>query len=167
MIFIDKTTTDLLSHTITGDYDSYYGWDQVLSPSKSVDSCIISDLKHGDDGLVWVDKKKFAEDVLACCNRRGEYVVDTYVNGQVEVDDGKDDATCMHRVHLEDNRMLAYTDYVTLYDITPNSCNADITYKVTVVFARDQVDYAKDDDGVVVPDGLDWDNPYMIVIEEL
>lgn len=164
MIFLDKTTTDLLAHTISGDYDSYDGWDQVL-PGK-IDSCIISDPNPGDDGLVWVDKKKFAEDVLACCNRRGEYVVDTYVNGQVEVDDGMDDATCMHRVHLEDNRMLAYTDYVRLYDITPNSCTADITYKVTVVFARDQVDYAKDDDGVV-PEDLDWDHPYMIVIEEL
>ncbi len=37
---------------------------------------------------ILVDMDKFAEDVLACCNRRGEYVVDTYVNGQVEVADG-------------------------------------------------------------------------------
>ena len=116
---------------------------------------------------ILVDMDKFAEDVLACCNRRGEYVVDTYVNGQVEVDDGKDDATGMHRVHLEDNRMLAYNDFVKLGDITPNSCYADITYKVTVVFSRAQEDYAKDDDGVVVHEDLDWDHPYMIVIEEL
>ena len=116
---------------------------------------------------ILVDIDKFAEDVLACCNRRGEYVVDAYVNGQVEVDDGKDDATGMHRVHLEDNRMLAYTDFIKLGDITPNSCYADITYKVTVVFSRAQEDYAKGDEGIVVPDDLDWDHPYMIVIEEL
>lgn len=112
------------------------------------------------------DVKKIAEDVLTYCNRRGEYVVDTYVNGQVEVDDGKDDATGMHRVHLDDNRLLAYVDYVMLDDIMP-SCNADVEYKVTVVFDRSQEDYAKDEDGNVDTDKLDWDHPYMIVIEEL
>ena len=110
------------------------------------------------------DLKNFAEDVLTYCNR-GEYVVDTYVAGQIEVDDGVDPATGIHRVHLEDNRLLAYVSHVKLKDIMP-SCNADVDYKVTVVFDRDQEDYAKDEDGNVVTDELDWDHPYMIVIEE-
>ena len=111
------------------------------------------------------DAKNFAEDVLTYCNRRGEYVVDTYVTGQIEVDDGVDPATGIHRVHLDDNRLLAYVDRVKLNDIMP-SCNEDIDYKVTVVFDRGQVDFAKDEDGNVVTDELDWDHPYMIVIEE-
>lgn len=63
--------------------------------------------------------------------------------------------------------MLAYVDRVSLSDITPNSCNADIQYKVTVVFDHGQEDYAKDDDGNLVAEDLDWDDPYMIIIEEL
>ena len=110
--------------------------------------------------------KNFADDVLDCCNRRGEYVADTYVDGQIEVDDGVDPATGINRVHLDDNRLLAYVDHVRLNDIMP-SCNADIDYKVTVVFDRAQEDCAKDDDGNVVTDNLNWDHPYMIVIEEL
>lgn len=112
------------------------------------------------------DVKNFAADVLTYCNRRGEYVVDTYVAGQLEVDDGVDPAVGLHRVHLDDNRLLAYVDHITLNDITP-SCNADVDYKVTVVFDRGQEDYAKDDDGNVDTDKLDWDHPYMIVIEEV
>lgn len=155
MIIIDKTSTELLAHTISGDYDSYDGWKKALTTGESVDSCIISGREAGEDGLVWFDIKKFAEDVLTCCNRRGKYVADTYVTGQTDVDTCKDD------------RLLAYIDHVKLCDITPNSCYADIEYKVTVVFSHEQEDYAKDDDGYVVSEDLDWDSPYMIVIEEM
>lgn len=170
MKFIDKTSTRLLTHTISGDYDSYEGWEQTLKEiddEKSVGSCIISGHEPGEDGLVWADEESFAQDVLSCCNRRGEYEVDTYVDRQIEVDEGKDAATGIHRVHLEDNRLLAYIDHVKLSDITPNSCNADIEYKVTVVFDHDQEDYAKDEDGNLVAEDLDWDHPYIIIIEEM
>jgi hypothetical protein len=171
MKIIDKTTTKLLAHTISGDYDTYKGWEEKLSTidneGKSIDDCIISGHEAGEDGLVWTNEESFAQDVLGCCNKRGEWQVDTYVYGQVEVDDGVDAATGIHRVHLEDDKMLAYVDCVSLSDITPNSCNADIQYKVTVVFDHDQQDYAKDDDGNLVAEDLDWDDPYMIIIEEL
>lgn len=170
MKIINKTTTKLLAHTVSGDYDSYEGWEQTLKEiddEKSVDSCIISGHEAGEDGLVWIDEECFARDVLSCCNRRGEYEVDSYVDGQIEVDDGEDAATGMHRVHLEDNRLLAYIDHVKLSDITTNSCYADIEYKVTVVFGHDQEDYAKDDDGNLVAEDLDWDDPYIIIVEEM
>ena len=59
--------------------------------------------------------------------------------------------------------------YTTLRptSITPNSCYADIEYKVTVVFGHDQEDYAKDDDGNLVAEDLDWDDPYIIIVEEM
>lgn len=170
MKIIDKTTTELLAHTVSGDYDSYEGWGQTLKDvdaGKSVDDCIISGNGAGEDGLVWTNEESFAQDVLDCCNRRGEYEVDTYVDGQIEVDEGEDAATGIHRVHLEDDRLVAYVDHVKLSDITPNSCVADIEYKVTVVFDHDQEDYAKDDDGNLVAEDLEWDDPYMIIIEEL
>lgn len=169
MKIIDKTTTELLTHTVSGDYDSYEGWAEILKDvdaEKSIDDCIISDYEAGEDGLVWASEECFAHDVLRCCNRRGEYEVDSYVDGQIEVDDGEDAATGIHRVHLEYDRLVAYVDHVKLSDITPNSCIADIEYKVTVVFDHDQEYYAKDDDGNLVAEDLDWDDPYMIIIEE-
>ena len=103
MKIIDKTTTNLLAHTVSGDYDTYEGWkEQLIDDEKSIDDCIISGHEAGEDGLVWTDEEAFAQDVLCCCNKRGEWQVDTYVDGQVEVDDGVDAATGIHRVHLED-----------------------------------------------------------------
>lgn len=169
MKIIDKTTTKLLAHTISGDYDTYEGWEETLrevDDEKTVDECIISGHDAGEDGLVWVGEESFAQDVLRCCNRRGVHQVDTYVDGQIEVDDGEDAATGIHRVHLEDNRLLAFVSHVTLNDITPNSCHADIEYKVTVVFSRGQEDDAIDDEGDLVGDRLEWDDPYIIIIEE-
>lgn len=170
MKIIDKTTTKLLVDTVSGDYDTYEGWEELLKSiddEKSIDDIIISGHEADEDGLVWTNEESFAQDVLGCCNKRGEWKVDTYVDGQVEVDDDVDAATGILRVHLEDNQMLAYVDHVSLSDITPNSCNADIQYKVTVVFDHGQEDYAKDDDGHLVAGDLDWDDPYMIIIEEL
>lgn len=170
MKIIDKTTTKLLVHTISGDYDTYEGWDKQRlewdGHTDSLEDCIISGHEAGEDGLVWANEETFAQDVLGCCNKRSEWQADTYVDGQVEVDDGADAATGIHRVHLEDDKMLAYVDHVKLSDITPNSCIADIEYKVTVVFDHDQEDYAKDDDGSLVAEDLDWDDPYIIIIEE-
>ena len=45
MKIIDKTTTKLLANTISGDYDTYEGWEEQLKSiddEKSIDDSIIS-----------------------------------------------------------------------------------------------------------------------------
>ena len=115
-----------------------------------------------------INGEELAKKIHEICNKRGEWQPESYKDGtQVEVDDGADHASGIHRVRLEDVIYTAYTDTIPLSDVAPNRCHADIKYRVTVVFSKDQEDYAKNDEGELVAENLDWDNPMLLKVEEI
>ena len=166
--------TTIYGHTISGDYDSREGWEECLESNSDIDEAFddvvldAQELHVGKDGLVEVEDDDLAKAIGEACNERGEWQPDSYKDGsQVEVDDGIDTRTGLRRVHLEDVAYLAFCDTITLNDVTPNSCNADIKYHVVVAFSKEQEEYAKDDEGNLVPEDLDWENPMILKVKEL
>lgn len=176
MKFEIKIHTDILGHTISGDFDTRDGWEATLNSVKqdeneTVEDSILSpiDITEGNDGLIYVSQEDLAQKCFEAANKRGEWQPDSYRTGrQIEIDDGIDTATGIHRVHLEDETLLAYCDFLDLEDLCPNhSCNAETKYKVTVVFSKNQEEYAKNQDGELIEEDLDWEKPSIVIVEEL
>ena len=169
-----KIYTTIYTHTSSGDYDSQEGWEQVIKEvgdeEETFEGDIVTyqDTESGKDGLILVKDEDLAKAIGEACNKRGVWQPDSYKDGsQVEVDDGIDARTGLRRVHLEDVAYLAFCDTITLNDVTPNSCNADIKYHVVVAFSKEQEDDAMNDEGNLVPEDLDWENPMILKVKEL